>query len=141
MMYRLALVSVLVLVSVATAAPIPKSLKKRQYGGDPNGVWQLTKFNSSGREGGHESMAKYWEIDGEHFFIGIPSPDNRGTTTGNDFKITNPDDPDFRMYAGNRSRLKVNGDELCWVYASMNDDLTECSPGPNRFYYEFKRVK
>jgi hypothetical protein len=128
---------------VAQAAPIPKSLKRQRTSGEPNGVWELTRFNSNGQEGKHQGMARYWEIDGEKFYIGIASPGDRGQTSGSDFKITDENDPDFRMFSETySSRLKVNGDELSWVYTSdKNLKLEECDPGQGRFYYEFKRVK
>jgi len=142
MMRLLSIFTLYFTVTVATAAPIPKSLKARRSNGEPNGVWQLTRFNGNGTEGKHENMSKYWEIDGELFFIGIPSPDNRATQTGSPFKITDADDPNFRLFQTSPSRIKVDGDLLCWVYTSgAKSTVDECEPGPNRFYYEFKRVK
>ncbi len=142
MIRLLTLLYILILATVLDAAPIPKSLKARGVSGDPNGVWQLTRFNINGKDGGHENMSKYWEIDGELFFIGIANPDNRGQQTGTSFKITDTEDPNFRIFQTSPSRIKVDGDRLCWVYTSgAKNVVDECEPGPNRYYYEYKRVK
>jgi hypothetical protein len=142
-MMRLCLMALVCCCAAVEASPIPKALKRPKTSGEPNGVWELTKFMPNGREGNHKGMSKLWEIDGEVFYIGIATPDDRGQTGGNELKIMDADDPDFRMYSRSYpSRLKCSGDELSWVYTSDKSiKLDECEPGPGRYYYEFKRVK
>jgi hypothetical protein len=138
MRWLLGLSSILMMVSWASTAPIPKSLKaKKNYNFD--GVWEQTGSNVNGQEGGL-SHGKYWKLEKDKFWYLMPDT----STLANESKITTPDEsqPQYKDYSSNRCVLElVDEDTLKWLFTTKGDRPETCEPGPGRSLYTFKRVK
>lgn len=137
-MARLTLLLALAFPVLATAAPVPKGIKKKA---DANGTWELVEYNSNGVVQDHSRMIKQWTLDGDTFRIGAGK--------GNEwlFSTPDPDKPTQRRFAptgggaGYAAALEVDGDELRFCYApNRTDPISECAPAKNVMFYRFKRV-
>ena len=78
---RLALI-LTALCSLATAAPVPKSLKAKAA--SPDGTWKLVEFWSSGNKGTAQGMTPVWVLEDEAFYVGPKAE-------GNSWQLTIPD--------------------------------------------------
>jgi hypothetical protein len=134
------LLAILVLTAVATAAPIPKALKKKPNSADFLGFWEQTGSNSNGKEGG-VTHAKYWKIEPDKFYYGLPDTNTLKSTAS--MKISTPDEsqPNIIEYGGSLNRLEVHDDVLTWVFGTSKTEAPDgIEPRASRIIYYFKRV-
>jgi hypothetical protein len=132
--------AILVVVGVASAAPIPKSLKaKRPL--DITGMWKLVEHNSSGRPSSIENMIRYWKFTDDGFeYYSDPSTKQGNSPTK--LETPDPNTPEVKLMHKNSCRFDRNGDRMVWVYASdANTVLENCDPGSGRYQYVFELVK
>lgn len=131
----------MLLCPLATAAPVPKALKKQV---SPDGTWKLVEFWSNGKKGSVEGMTPVWVLEGEAFYVGPKQESKYWQLT-----IPDRDNPHLRRFAQGRNpnpnpyhaALDVDGDTLRFCYASDTSvAVTECSPHQNVHYYVFARV-
>jgi hypothetical protein len=138
----------LVFAAVATAAPVPKALKKAPT---LNGAWEATTLRSSGNDFLNANNLWVWEFEGENVTRryrqkdGTLRPDGPATITRPD--AAKPSEIDYHLPSGNqtvlfRARIEVTADELVINFAETNDprppDMTELKRG---YFYRFKRVE
>lgn len=142
-MLRYALLLALVVGAVASAAPVPKSIKRKKAA-SPDGTWKLVEFWSNGNKGTAQGMTPIWVLEGEAFYVG---PKQEGSYW--QLTIPDPDKPTLRRFAPGRNTattpyqaaVEVDGDTLKFCYASDTSvAVTECSPNKNVHYYVFTRV-
>jgi hypothetical protein len=136
----LGLFSLMVLVSFAESAPIPKSLKKKNSS-NFDGVWEQTGSNVNGQEG-QMTHGKYWKLDKDTFWYSMPTTDPKDG--GSKSAITTPDEsqPQYKNYSSSRCVLELEDeDTLKWLFTTIGDKPEKCEPGPGRSLYTFKRVK
>lgn len=124
-------------------APVPKALRKV-----PNydGVWQVVEFID--QDGGLKSAAvgKYWKIDGDK--IGQGKAANEWSEGDLSRTLRTPDGqkPHLRELVVSDTvwyscALELDGDTLRLAGCiDSSKTITECKPGKNVYYYEFKRV-
>jgi uncharacterized protein (TIGR03067 family) len=134
----------LVAAGVATAAPVPKGLKKPA---PMDGRWRIVEAVYDGQPQ-DVSRAADWYIDGEWFNLG--SPPAADAKTGLKL-VRDEQNPSLVEYhnihsIGSVSRfpglLEVNGDEMRFCYVSQgNPRPTEMAPGPGVTYRVFKRME
>lgn len=136
-----ALLLVGLLAPLATAAPVPKSLKKNT---SVDGTWKLTEFWSNGQKGNAEGMTPVWVLEGESFYVGPKAE-------GNHWQLSIPDAtrPNVRKFAHGRgtanpypAMVEADGDTLRFCYASdTSAQIDGCAPAKNVYYYVFTRLK
>ena len=140
---RAAVLSLLVALSAAVAAPVPKSLKNGPPP-SPDGTWHLVEFHSDGQVGAVEQVTRDWVIASEHIFAGVKAEPAHGAKGQANFTIRDPDRPHLRTWGTLPAVYEVarDGDTLRVCYAhDGRKDLTECKPQAGVYYYVFERVK
>lgn len=136
-------VILLLFALTAIAAPVPKALK-RPPPAKPDGAWFLVDFDSDGRGGSAERMARDWVIAGEHIFVGRKTEPAHGDKGPPNFTLVDPTKPNLRKWGHNPAVYVVEdgGNTLRCCYAhDGRGTLTECKPQMGVHYYVFARVE
>ena len=136
------LVALLLFAFPILAAPVPKALKKTPA--KPDGTWYLVEFDSDGKGGNAEGMARDWVIEGEFIHVGAKVEPAHGAKGAPNFTFMDPDRPHLRKWGTMPAifALDPDGDFLRCGYAhDGRKELTECKPQMGVHFYVFKRVK
>jgi uncharacterized protein (TIGR03067 family) len=151
-MFRLSAFAALFLAAVATAAPVPKDVKKKEP--NLNGTWEMVEYHVNGNKVNSPTTTK-WVIDGQSLSIERTSPKGGFIRPANiTYSLVKPDggpanalDWTYTYTNGNPSRtmpgvVEVDGDTLkfCWVNTGTGDRPTECKPTQTNLMYVFKRA-
>ena len=136
------LIALMVFALPAVAAPVPKGLKKIPQQ-KPDGVWHLVEFDSDGKGGSAENMARDWVIEGEFIHVGVKVEPAHGDKGPPNFTVIDPDRPTLRKWGSMPAAFQlVDEDTLRCCYAhDGRKELTECKPQMGVHFYVFKRVK
>jgi uncharacterized protein (TIGR03067 family) len=133
---------------LATAAPVPKALKKAPPNFD--GTWELVRQNNNDREVPQISPWR-WEIDGDKLHRHWGGGNGRFSREERNCWFVRPegataDEMDYvpgtdRAGAASPGRAAIEDGEfvVCWSDARQPRPA-ELKPGPGVNYYRFKRV-
>ncbi|MCU0704311.1 MAG: TIGR03067 domain-containing protein [Fimbriiglobus sp.] len=152
-MYRLAILVVLV-GSLAVAAPVPKDLRKKPA--NLNGVWEVVEYHVNGNKS-NSTISTKWVIDGESLTIERVAKGGAviGKAANVSYFLVKPEGGpanalDYTyVYTNNAipSRAmpgvyELDADTLkfCWTNTPNGERPGECKPAQGNLMYVFKRV-